>query len=91
MGGTEGIERAELIAKAMATLRRDHERALADARLQLDQVRAELAEARQERADDARYIEELKQWGQGLAEQVQALRGELYGPEQGPAEPAMGY
>lgn len=91
VGGTEGIERAEIIAKAMATLRRDHERALADARLQLDQVRAELAEARQERADDARYIEELKQWGQGLAEQVQALRGELYGPEQGPAEPAMGY
>ena len=85
VGGAEGIERAEGLGEAMAALRRQQEQALADARQQLDQMRAELAEAQQERADDARYIQELREWGQGLADHAQELERELYGePDSGP-------
>lgn len=81
VGGAEGIERAEGLSEAMAALRRQQEQALADARQQLDQVRAELAEAQQERAEDARYIQELREWGQGLADHAHELERELYGAQ----------
>lgn len=86
VGGVEGIDRAE----AMAGQLQAQEQRLAEARRQLDQVRAELSQALQERAGDAQHIEELREWGEGLAAHAQALEAELYGPEQGPAGPSLG-
>lgn len=86
VGGLEGIERAEGVGAELAALQRQQEQHLADARQQLDRVRAELAEAQQERAEDARYIQELREWGQGLADHAQELERELYGePSNGPS------
>ena len=84
VGGAEGIERAGGLEAQMEALQRQQEQRLADARKQLDLVRAELQEALQERAGDAERIQELREWGEGLAAHAQALECELYGePDSG--------
>lgn len=84
VGGAEGIERAEGLEAQMAALQRQQEQRLAETRQQLDLVRTELREALQERAADAEHIQELREWGEGLAAHAQALERELYGePDSG--------
>lgn len=84
VGGAEGIERAEGLEAQMAALQRQQEQRLAETRQQLDLVRTELREALQERAADAEHIQELREWGEGLAAHAQALESELYGePDSG--------
>lgn len=84
VGGFEGIQRAEGLGAEMEALQRQQEQRLADARKQLDLMRAELREALQERAGDAERIQELREWGEGLAAHAQALERELYGePDSG--------
>jgi len=85
VGGAEGIERAEGLEAQMAALQRQQEQRLAETRQQLDLVRKELREALQERAADAEHIQELRKWGEGLADHAQELERELYGaPDSGP-------
>lgn len=85
VGGAEGIERAEGLEAQMAALQRQQEQRLAETRQQLDLVRTELREALQERAGDAERIQELREWGEGLAAHAQTLECELYGePSSGP-------
>lgn len=84
VGGAEGIERAEGLEAQLAALQRQQEQRLAETRQQLDLVRTELREALQERAADAEHIQELREWGEGLAAHAQALERELYGePDSG--------
>lgn len=85
VGGAEGIERAEGLEAQMAALQRQQEQRLAETRQQLDLVRTELREALQERAADAEHIQELREWGEGLAAHAQALECALSGePDSGP-------
>lgn len=80
VGGPEGIKQVEQLQEA----HRETERRLAELRNVLDVTREELRHALQERTADAEYIQELREWGEGLAAHAQALERELYGePDSG--------
>lgn len=75
VGGPEGIKQVEQLQEA----HREAERRLAELRNVLDVTREELRHALQERAADAEYIQELREWGQRLEAHAEALEGELRG------------
>ncbi len=84
IGGVDGVERVEELEQQLQELRRQQAEQLASLRHQLSQVRGDLDQALAERDQDARYIQELRRWGQEMADQAQALERELYGePDSG--------